>query len=125
MSTGGRRAMRAVIGITVLATLVFAGAAVAKVRHYTMTEAQAERFVAGHVGYVDREKLTEYNAQINDFKQEIAKVCASGSPDYDYANCKLLQQELGTVQGAGCGCKYKPVDPECRGASPSKDAYHF
>jgi hypothetical protein len=104
----------------------------ASAARWTATEVQAEAWARGHVVYVDHAEIAHENQQLADLKASRDQACttAVGAPPDSSADmqCRSAKQqynaELGGWNASGRG-HYRPASVDCRGASPSRDAYHF
>ena len=128
---------RYLIIITTALALALAASAAAS-GTWRVTEARAEQFVAGAVRYTDADALDAYNARVANRRAALdeakARLDALGGVDASLKDSNwwsarnayvMARDQYGAVVGTGCGCVYRPVRIDCRGASPSSDAYHF
>jgi hypothetical protein len=99
---------------------------------WTATEVQAEAWARAHVVYVDHQEIAKTKQEIADLKASRDQACAAAvgaAPDSDAdMQCRTAKQEYNTAAGAwvsGNHGRYRPYQVDCRGASPSSDAYHF
>ncbi len=134
--TAGRRTFRrgrfstvttGLVIIAVVAAIMAMTTQVAAAATPTMTELQAERFVARYVTYTDSDKLAEYNQNVADAKAAYQRDCIDldQSDVFNRSKCSVAKSNLNGFRGRGCQCHYVASRVDCRGASPSKDAYHF
>ena len=98
---------------------------------WTMTEVRAEAWASAHVTYFDQDAWDQHVQDI-----ELARVKAAMCKDpananfaaQGYSGCSIAdsvyQGEL-TKPRSSPDFTYHPRRVDCRGASPSRDAYHF
>src|SRR5919204_712453 len=91
--------------------------------HWTMTESQAESFVARHVVYRDVQAIGEAEATLEDAQQNLDRAQSTGSPSAISSALDQVASAQSRYNAERAG--YGATRVGCRGDSPSSDAYHF
>jgi hypothetical protein len=116
-------------GVAILSAMAAGalGTQVAAAATPTMTELQAERFVARAVKYTDPEAQAEYKADFAYVLDQYRQACVNADQTViaNRQRCSIAKSNLNNARDQGCGCVYRPTQIDCRGASTSRDAYHF
>jgi hypothetical protein len=116
-------------GITVMTVLAAGalGTQTTAAASPTMTELQAERFMARAVKYTDVDAQAEYRGELAYVRDRYQQACiiADQTLVENRQRCSISKANLTQTLDLGCQCVYKPTQIDCRGASASRDAYHF